>query len=473
MVQNQSKTPLFSKLKAFAESKPISFHVPGHKNGVIFPERAKEYFNHILKIDMTELTGLDDLHAPDGVIKEAEELAAGFFQADQTFFLVNGSTSGNLAMILATCNPGDKVIVQRNSHKSILHALELRGLHPIFISPSYDSKVYRYTSPSFSTLQDAINTYPDTKAVILTYPDYFGRTYEIEKMIDLAHAYRIPVLVDEAHGVHFSLGNPVPPSSLKLGADIVVQSAHKMAPAMTMSSYLHIKSDYIDKEKVAYYLQLLQSSSPSYPLLASLDIARYFLANLGEQEMIDIYQSVVEVRHILGMSHHWEILPLSEKDDFLKITLHVKHVDVSKIQGIFEKYGVYLELHTHNQLLFVHGLADFKYKRQLEKAVLSINEQLKIEENSDTIDITGIFMKQVHELELSYPIMNQLSTKQVPLENGIGYIAAESVIPYPPGIPLILKGEKITETHLATLKVLLEQGVTLQQRHSGFRIYLR
>lgn len=471
MVQDQSKTPLFSKLKSFAEMKPVSFHVPGHKNGEIFPDKARGYFDYILKLDMTELTGLDDLHAPDGVIKEAEELAAEYFQADYTFFLVNGSTSGNLAMILATCHPGDKVIIQRNSHKSILHALELQGLHPIFISPTYDSQVFRYTNPGLSTLQNAIQKHPDAKAVVLTYPDYFGRTYELKEMINLAHYHHIPVLVDEAHGVHFSLGDPFPSSALHLGADIVVQSAHKMAPAMTMSSFLHIKSAYVNKEKVAYYLQMLQSSSPSYPLMASLDLARYFLANLEEQDIKKIYQSVIEVRHILELSKHWEVIPLSEEDDFLKITLHVKHVDVSKIQKLFEEAGIYLELHTHNQLLFVHGLAAFKYKKLLEKAVLSINEQLKIEENSDTIDITRIFPKQVHELELSYQTMNQLSIKHVPLENGVGYIAAESVIPYPPGIPLILKGELITEAHLDTLHALLEQGVKLQQRQSGVRIY--
>src|SRR5699024_1345518 len=154
-----------------------------------------------------------------------------------SFFLTGGSTAGNLAMILATCSPGDKVIVQRNSHKSIMNGLELANAHPIFIAPDYDGTVDRYTHPNVGTLEQALIDHPNAKAVVLTYPDYFGRTYDIARMIKLAHSYHIAVLVDEAHGVHFSLGSPFPASAIDFGADVVVQSAHKMAPAMTMASY--------------------------------------------------------------------------------------------------------------------------------------------------------------------------------------------------------------------------------------------
>src|SRR5699024_7214586 len=217
----------------------------------------------LLPLDMTELPGLDDLHAPREIIQEAEELAAAFFKAEHTFFLVGGSTVGNLAMLLATCSPGDDVIVQRNCHKSIMNGLELTGAHPIFIAPEYDSEEGRYLAPSINTLREAVKKYPSAKAVVLTYPDYFGKTFPIKEMIDLAHAYHIPVLVDEAHGVHFSVPEQtIPPSSLALGADVVVQSAHKMAPAMTMASFLHIRSTLVQTDQVGHYLQMLQSSSP-------------------------------------------------------------------------------------------------------------------------------------------------------------------------------------------------------------------
>ncbi|NAP00553.1 aminotransferase class I/II-fold pyridoxal phosphate-dependent enzyme, partial [Halomonas sp. MG34] len=330
---DQQLTPLFQALKQFTKSSPVSFHVPGHKNGTIFPDKASDSYNEILKLDMTELTGLDDLHAPEGPIAEAERLAADYFQAEHTYFLVGGSTVGNLAMIMAACSRGDKVIVQRNSHKSIMNGLELRGANPIFISPAYEERVGRFTNPEQDTLQEALKRHPDAKAVVLTYPDYFGGTYPLKEMIELAHDYQIPVLVDEAHGVHFSLGNPFPASAISLGADVVVQSAHKMAPAMTMASFLHHNSSLVSRGRLSHYLQLLQSSSPSYPLMATLDIARAFLATMPRKNMDAVMKSVQEVKRLFGDSENWSIVPAK---DPLKITLHVKH-SANEVAKLFEE----------------------------------------------------------------------------------------------------------------------------------------
>ncbi|GAB3054354.1 aminotransferase class I/II-fold pyridoxal phosphate-dependent enzyme [Virgibacillus ainsalahensis] len=469
MSHYQSRMPLVEKLKNFARKNTVSFHVPGHKNGEVFPEDIREYFDAVLRLDMTELPGLDDLHAPTEAIAEAEMLAADFFQADHTFFLVGGSTAGNLAMILAACSAGEEIIVQRNSHKSIMNGLELSGARPIFIAPEIDPTVNRYTSPDIATLRESIEQHPDAKAIILTYPDYFGRAYDIKQMIDLAHEHQIPVLVDEAHGVHFSLGNPFPPSALELGADVVVQSAHKVAPAMTMASLLHIKSDFVSKGKVAHYLQIIQSSSPSYPLMASLDIARSFLANLKEKEIEDIIQSVTNVREVLQTSDYWKILP---SDDPLKITLHVKRGYSAKdVASLFEKENIYPELATESQVLFIHGLSPFQKMNQLKKAVKTVNEQLKNNVNHATIEIAKLFFEPIQELALSYQEMNHFEYIHVPFHEGIKEIAAEAVIPYPPGIPLILKGERITAAHIDTIEQLLRKGVRIQQRNTGIRIY--
>lgn len=466
---NQHHIPIYQTLKRLSETNPVSFHVPGHKNGAVFPAYAQGHFNAILKLDMTEIPGLDDLHAPTETIAEAEGLAAEFFQADHTFFLVGGSTAGNLAMILATCKAGEKVIVQRNSHKSIMNGLELSGACPVFIAPAYDATVDRYTSPSIDTLRRALEKHPDAKAVLLSYPDYFGKTYDIKAMIDAVHAFHIPVLVDEAHGVHFSLGEPFPPSALALGADAVVQSAHKMAPAMTMTSFLHMKSTHVSVERIAHYLQMIQSSSPSYPLMASLDIARSFLATLEKEEMEAVMKSASGVREILKSSEHWELL---STDDPLKITLHVKHgYSAKEIAGLFEERGIYPELVTHNQMLFIHGLAPFQKGKQLKKVVKAVGEQLKNNENHATIEIAKLFPHAIQELALSYQAMNQLNDIHVSFHEGIGNIAAEAVIPYPPGIPLILKGEKVTTAHTEMIEHLRNQGVRIQQREAGMRIY--
>lgn len=466
---NHHHTPLFQTLKQFNERTPISFHVPGHKNGLLFPTYAREFFDSILKLDMTEIPGLDDLHAPTEAIAEAENLAADFFQADHTFFLVGGSTAGNLAMILATCNAGDKVIVQRNSHKSVMNGLELSGARPAFIAPEYDRAVDRYTSPSLKNLRKALHEHPDAKAVVLTYPDYFGKTYAIKEMVDAVHAYHMPVLVDEAHGVHFSVGDPFPPSALDLGADVVVQSAHKMAPAMTMASFLHMKSGLISKERIARFLQMIQSSSPSYPLMASLDIARMFLATMEAEEIHNMTRSASIVREILQTSGYWEVLPTN---DPLKITLHMKSgVSAKDTASLFEKQNIYPELVTHNQILFIHGLTPFQNFHKLKKAVQNVGDQLKNQDNRATIEGTKLFMQDIQELALDYQEMNQLQSKQVSFHEGIGHIAAEAVIPYPPGIPVILKGEKITGAHIDIIENLVERGIKIQQRDKGIRIY--
>ncbi|WP_200411054.1 aminotransferase class I/II-fold pyridoxal phosphate-dependent enzyme [Virgibacillus salexigens] len=461
---NQQRMPLFHALQQFSVNRPISFHVPGHKNGNIFPEAVKQYFHTLLKFDMTELTGLDDLHAPETVIADAEQLAADFFQTKKTFFLVGGSTAGNLAMILATCKASDKVIVQRNVHKSIMNGLELCGASPVFIAPDYNEAVHRYNNPNINTLKRAIEQHPNAKAVVLTYPDYFGHTFALKKMIELAHSHRIPVLIDEAHGVHFSLGSPMPPSAIKLGADIVVQSAHKMAPAMTMGSYLHMNSRYVSERQVAHYLQMIQSSSPSYPLMASLDIARAFLANMPPKAIHAILDSVDKVKGALSQTNYWSIVTA---DDPLKITLEMQEgITATQVASYFEEQQIYPELATHNQLLFIHGLAPFTEVNRLKKAVKTVNDQLKNTARHDTIDIQGLFTEKVQELALSYQTMDQLQTNYFSLQDAVGYVAAESVIPYPPGIALILKGEVITTTHINTLFLLREQGVRMQHRYT-------
>lgn len=470
-MMDQREIPILHMLEDFQKRKPISFHVPGHKHGTVFLDEASAYFKDILKLDLTELPGLDDLHAPEGPIAEAEKLASEFFQSDYSFFLVGGSTSGNLAMILAACAAGDKVLVQRNSHKSIMNGLELAGAKPVFLSPEYDAAAERYTNPSYETVKEAIRIHPDAKALILTYPDYFGKAYDIEEMISLAHAHGIPVLVDEAHGVHFSLGDPFPASSLQLGADVVVHSAHKTAPAMTMASYLHVKSDFLTKESLAYRLQMLQSSSPSYPLMASLDIARAFLAEQNDEDIAKILSSAERVKELFRSCGDWVVI---DGDDPIKLTIQAASGrSAQEIAALFEEEGIYPELVTDRQILFIFGLSPFNKEKELIKVIHSVREQLKNTRNHATIDVVNLFMKPIQELALSYEEMQRLQQKLVSFEASAGQIAAEPVIPYPPGIPFILKGELITPQHLKAVGQWLDQGVRIQQRQQGIRIFSR
>ncbi|WP_080871839.1 aminotransferase class I/II-fold pyridoxal phosphate-dependent enzyme [Oceanobacillus timonensis] len=466
---DQQRMPLAEHLQAFTKNNPISFHVPGHKHGQIFSSAYQEEFQHMLRWDVTEITGMDDLHAPAGIIAEAENLAAAFFQTKRTHFLVGGSTAGNLAMILATCQPGDKVLIQRNCHKSVMNGVELAGATPVLLAPEWDDNVKRFTSPSYETVTAAILQHPDAKALFLTYPDYFGQTYHLKAMIEKAHQSHIPVLVDEAHGVHFALGDPFPASAIELGADAVVHSAHKMAPAMTMASYLHIVTDRIHQAQIAHYLQIIQSSSPSYVLMASLDMARHFLAHFSDEERIKTIKSVEHVKTLLTSFPFWKMVPSA---DPLKLTFHVKHSFSTKsVMSALEKAGIFPELATDEQILFVHGLASFTQINSLKKRLKTMEHPLKKSVNRATIEETNFFPNKIQELDLSYQKMNSETTYLVPMKESIGDIAAEAVIPYPPGIPLLLKGEKIKAVHIARLEKLMEQGVRIQHRDAGIRIY--
>ncbi|WP_186575685.1 aminotransferase class I/II-fold pyridoxal phosphate-dependent enzyme [Aquibacillus kalidii] len=475
---NNSKTPLFDKLQAFKEKGPLSLHVPGHKSGTVFAKRALNLYQSILSIDLTELSGLDDLHAPTEVISEAQTLAAKWFGAQHTYFLVGGSTVGNLAMILATCNQGDKVIVQRNCHKSILNGLELCGAHPIFVTPQFEADVDRYGGPTVQSIQDAIQLEPNVKALILTYPDYFGRTYQLDEIIKKAHQYNIPVLIDEAHGVHFSLDSSIfPNSAVELGADIVVQSAHKMAPAMTMGAYLHLGTSLVSKEKVAHYLQILQSSSPSYPIMASLDLARYYLEQISITELSKVQESVGTFRKHLAGSSNWDVLPYQVGiDDPLKITIKIKNgLSGQEIARLFEKENIYPELSTHNQILFIHGLKALDNHRQLQQSIESIKEQLKTEPKHATIeDISTYLFKSIQTLEFSYQEMKNKKTEFTSWENIENRIASEAVIPYPPGIPIIARGEIVTTQHIKMIKYLYKQGIRFQNDNikNGLKVFL-
>lgn len=236
-------------------------------------------------------------------------------------------------MILAACRPDDQVLVQRNSHKSIMHGMELAGVKPVFLPPAYNFSKQRYTNASMETLIIAVKNYPDAKAIIVTYPDYFGDTFELEELIEIAHSNNMLVMVDEAHGCHFSLPFINAPSAVSLGADIVVQSAHKMTPALTMAAYLHIQSKTIDSNRIKYYLQMLQSSSPSYPILASLDLARYYLATYSREKFNTLLAYIEEVTRIFMESDYWSVEDKKPMDDPLKICIKVKEgIDIQQIK---------------------------------------------------------------------------------------------------------------------------------------------
>ncbi|MCH1626961.1 aminotransferase class I/II-fold pyridoxal phosphate-dependent enzyme [Ferdinandcohnia quinoae] len=458
-------TPLFDALYHHSKQSPISMHVPGHKYGAVFPGKGNDYYKEILQIDATELTGLDDLHQPEGPILEAEELAAKLYGVKKTFFLVNGSTVGNLAMILAATEKNNTVLVQRNSHKSIINGLKLAGVNPVFLHPEYDEDVQVPTYVSFTTVKKAFEKYPHTKALILTSPNYFGMANltELKKIISFAHSHQIPVLVDEAHGAHFILED-FPESAITLGADIVVHSAHKTLPAMTMGSFLHVNSKIIDATHVQSYLQMLQSSSPSYPIMASLDLARHYLGKIKAEGTIPIIASIKNLKESVKRIPQIKLVESNNQSihtDPLKMTLQTQcSFNGYQLQHLFEKEGIFTELADPNHVLFVLPLAIIE---NVEDFYQLLNKSVShVPLTPETSIGSKYFLEKITTLSLSYQEIKGYNKRVVSIENAVGEISAEMIIPYPPGIPLIMEGERITEKHLEVISLYLETGARFQ-----------
>ena len=259
----------------------IPLHVPGHKGGRGLDPALAPWLGSAARLDLTELDGLDSLHAPEGPIAEAQALAAQLWQADQTFFLVGGSTVGIHAAIMATCKPGDTLLLPRNAHMSALGGLILAGATPVHLPPS-PSAPGTWGPPSLERLEEAL-VHHAPKAVLLTRPGYGGDVFDLRPYAELIHAHGSLLLVDEAHGAHLGLHPALPPSALTLGADAVVQSTHKMLGALTPGAMLHLKGAGLDAARVHRSLSLLQTTSPSYLVLASLDAARRHEAVAGSR----------------------------------------------------------------------------------------------------------------------------------------------------------------------------------------------
>ncbi|MBS4206392.1 aminotransferase class I/II-fold pyridoxal phosphate-dependent enzyme [Lederbergia citrea] len=458
----QKQMPLYERLAKHKANNPISFHVPGHKNGMLY-NGFDSTFKEFMEFDVTELTGLDDLHDPNEAIAEAQQRLTKLYKTKKSYFLVNGSTVGNLAMILSTCNEGDIVLVQRNCHKSILNGLMLANVKPIFISPEIDKNLLIPTGVDAKRVREALDQYPNIKACIFTYPDYYGQTYELKKIIEMAHQDNILVLIDEAHGPHFQLGDPFPPSSLALGADMAVHSAHKMLPAMTMGSYLHINSERISLEKVEFYLSVLQSSSPSYPIMASLDVARSYLEHLSENDLAYTLRQkdafIDKLKSIPGLN-------VIGVHDPIKLLLRHDYLSGYELQTILEGIGIFPELADPYQVLLILPLLKEKKEYPFEQTI----ERMK-QFSWNTIRSSTKIKKVNHldkeenkiiELSFSYKEMLNMAYEWVKFEVALGRIAAKMVIPYPPGIPLLLPGEKITAEHITRLRQLLQAGARFQ-----------
>lgn len=460
----KQERPLVDALVQFAQKRPQSLHVPGHKNGIIsnLPIELKQ----AMQFDFTELSRLDDLHHPEEVILKAQQLLAKVYDASYSYFLVNGSTVGNLAMIYATCKRGEKVLVQRNAHKSIFHGLELVEVSPVYLAPEWDERTATASYVSYETVEKALRHDSKVKAIILTSPTYYGVVNpDLPKIVALAHEHDVPVLIDEAHGAHFAASEAFPQSAVQDGADIVVQSAHKTLPAMTMASYLHIRSELVSHERVEHYLRMLQSSSPSYVLMASLDDARAYVESYLEPDAKYCLEKRDQWIEAITTIPDVEVVTV---DDPLKLLIRVNGYTGNQIREVLEAEGIFIELADPIQVLAILPLLkygevyDYAMARtRFKNAMVRLKSQKKQPARIENI----VEAQKVSTPLLSLEQVQKNKKAWIPYMRAIGMIAASMVIPYPPGIPLILPGEKITVAKLTQLEELISTGASFQGNH--------
>jgi len=456
--ERQRRAPLYEQLERHVMRQPHSFHVPGHKMGRSFDTAARDRFQSVLELDLTEITGLDDLHQPQGVIAQAQELAAEAFGAEETRFLVGGSTVGNLALVMTVCRPGEKILVQRNCHKSVFHGIMLARATPIYLVPAVDPKTGIAAGVRREDVERALLAHPDAKAVFLTNPTYYGMGIDLKKMASVVHRHGVPLLVDEAHGAHYGFHPAFPLSAMQSGADAAVQSTHKMASALTMSSMLHVQGERIDRERLYRYLAMLQSSSPSYLLMASLDLARRHLVTEAAREWDQLLPLLDKLRERTGRLSWLSWPEVTEGSvyatlDPLKLFMHLRttRLDGFFVQREMEKLGIFAELADVSHVLLVASAGTTARDLDaLERLLESLDPEAS-PGGERVIEAGSVSSHYMREQALPMHEAVELPREAVPLEETLGRIVAEMVIPYPPGIPILVPGERMDEQSLSML----------------------
>lgn len=454
---NQEQMPLAEALLEYKKRETVRFHVPGHKG------RGGGILSSIYPLDLTEIPGLDDLHQPEEIILQAQQLAADAFGADETFFLIGGSTVGNMAMLLAACKPGEKILVQRNVHKSVINGLILSQARPVYLNPEFDEETGLPLTVSLHELKIKLEEHPDAKAVFMTNPNYFGMGVNLRPYADLCQHVGVPLLVDEAHGAHFSLIEGVPKSAMHSGATAAVQSTHKMLPSLTMSSMLHIKGSLLDRKRLRQALAMIQSSSPSYPLMASLDIARHYIVHDGQKDLEQAIQLGRQLKLALQkLQIPWLLLvEKGAKADFLdplKVTMRTESADWHgfRLREYLEEKGIYPELADESHVLLV--LSAHSSESDVERTVHAMRE-LELQSGESYIGRRSSFFQPFsNELVLTpFEVFNK-EPILIPFEEAEGRVSAEMIVPYPPGIPVINPGERVCREMMNYIQELRRLG---------------
>lgn len=480
---SQNETPLFTGLVEHSKKNPTQFHIPGHKKGAgIDPEFRNFIGDNALSIDLINIGPLDDLHQPKGIIKQAQDLAAKAFGADHTFFSVQGTSGAIMTMVMAVCGPGDKIIVPRNVHKSVMSAIVFSGAVPIFIHPEIDNTLGISHGITTDSVKKALEQHPDAKGLLVINPTYFGVAADLKKIVDIAHSYEVPVLVDEAHGVHIHFHDGLPLSAMQAGADMAATSVHKLGGSMTQSSILNVREGLVSANRVQTILSMLTTTSTSYLLLASLDVARrrlvtegydliektIQLANYMRDKINEIEKLKCIGREILGSKATFDFDPT-------KLIISVKDLGITGSDAevwLRERYNIEVEMSDLYNILCIVTPGDTKKEAELLIAALA-NLSEEVSHLSESRIVPEVLLPDIPVLALSPRDAFYSETEVVPFEESAGRVIAEFIMVYPPGIPIFIPGEIITEENLTYIQTNIEAGLPVQGPEDYELKYLR
>lgn len=481
-------------LKEYGQSNIAPFHMPGHKRRAdILPDWNP------WEMDFTEVEGLDNMHCAEGIIKDAQAELARVYGVDASYFMVNGSTGGILAAISSCVKHGDSIVVARNCHKSVYNAVYLNELKPVYVYPALIESWDISGGLSPTEVEQAILANPGVKAVVITSPTYEGIVSDVEAIAGIAHAHNIPLIVDEAHGAHLKLMESCPKSAVDCGADIVIQSFHKLLPALTQTAVLHFNSRIVNRARLENYLGIYQTSSPSYLFMASMDWALDFMQSEKGRCLAKEYWNLL--RNFKEKCHSLKKLCIMEEDivgqnevfGFDRTKFVISAADGSVLGSVLEEkllreFGIQAEMSKGKNVLLMTSVVDgAEAFERLYAALEEIDGQLTREQDAQSgagcgeggkTDTSRVMSEKValsyHATVVltSYEVVNS-EHKQVVAEDAVGRISAEYIYLYPPGIPIVVPGEMITQELYDIILYYKEnyfgEGATSNRRLQGMQ----
>lgn len=466
---------LYDKLVKYSVSDYYGFHMPGHKRQQITGAEKLPY-----EIDITEIEGFDDLHHAEDLFINLQEYAAEVFHAEETHYLVNGSTVGLLSAVLGCTGYGDRILMARNCHKSVYNAVDLNGLIPEYVYPEFDETTDLNGEIRVEKIEQILekdrgmNREAGIKAVVITSPTYDGVVSDIERISEVVHKYGIPLIVDEAHGAHFGFHEYFPQNANVRGADIVIHSLHKTLPSLTQTALLHINGRYADRERIRNYLHMLQSSSPSYILMASIDECVRGMDECREEIMDTYVECLQQARERLKQLKNIKLIE-AEHYDRSKIVLSVKNLkntngevlNGKRFQEMLRSYHLEMEMASGSYVIAMTGPGDTQEGMdRLVQAVMEIDKNILCEElsgNDEDHTIKNISYEMI-PLEQAYSSFEagRMEGESVKWNEASGRISLEYVYLYPPGIPMIVPGERITSTIVQKMVKYKEMGFSIE-----------